>query len=184
MREVDATDSARARKARQIRGHVRSLRPHHPRPPARPPGEEEPGVHPEVGSSGGNAAEQKGERLFRLAARLRYALLAIALVMLMWFLVSLRGNKTWGVDLTAPVWSMDVAALTPLLALIRFWNRTTRAEGVTLESDLKIFSGLYLLMSLLPAVLDGRWQLWPGVLFSLAVYVGIWYTNWQARTLG
>ncbi|MFJ1972415.1 hypothetical protein ACIO93_27460 [Streptomyces sp. NPDC087903] len=111
-------------------------------------------------------------------------LLTVAVVMLMWFLVSLSGEKTWGVELSTPTWPVDIAALTPLLTLIRFWNPEARAEGVTLESDLKIFSGLYLFMSLPPATLDGRWELWPAVLFSLAVYAGIWYTNRQVRARG
>jgi hypothetical protein len=185
-READSTDSARIREARRAaQGRTRSSGPHHPRLPVRAPREEEQSRSSEADGSGGSSAgQQESERLFRLAARLRYVLLAVALVMLAWFLGSLRGGKTWGVELATPTWPMDIAALSPLLALIRFWNPEARAEGVTLESDLKIFGGLYLFMSLTPAVFDGRWQLWPAVLFSLAVYVGIWYTNWQARARG
>jgi hypothetical protein len=144
-----------------------------------------PSGSPEFDSFGGSSTgQQEDDRLFRLAARLRYGLLAVAVAMLMWFLVSWGGEKTWGVELAVPTWPVDIAALTPLLALIRFWKPEARAEGVTMESDLKIFSGLYLFMSLPLAAFDGRRQLWPAVLFSLAVYVGIWYSNRRARARG
>ncbi|MEY2248626.1 hypothetical protein AB8A21_37870 [Streptomyces sp. BF23-18] len=182
-REGDSTQSARVRKARRAQGRMRSSGPQHPRLPARTPRGEEPSGSPD--SFGGSSTGQReDDRLFRLAARLRYGLLAVAIAMLVWFLVSLGGEKTWGVELAAPTWPVDIAALTPLLALIPFWKPEARAAGVTTESDLKIFSGLYLFMSLPLAALDGRRQLWPAVLFSLAVYVGIWYTNRQARARG
>ncbi|MET7701031.1 hypothetical protein [Streptomyces sp. NPDC005485] len=111
-------------------------------------------------------------------------LIAVAVLMLMWSLAAMSGGRTSGVELATPTWPVDIAALTPLLVLLRFWDSKAREEGVTLESDLKILSGLYLFMSLPFAVFDSLWQLWPAVGFSVAVYAGIYYTNRQARARG
>ncbi|MFE6481555.1 hypothetical protein ACFVGN_01240 [Streptomyces sp. NPDC057757] len=107
-------------------------------------------------------------------------LLAIALVMLMWFIVVMRDDKTWGLELPMPTWALDLAALSPLLVLIRFWSPETRRKSDTLEFDLRVISGLYFLMALLGAALGRYAQLWLGVAISAAVHAGIWYTNRRA----
>ncbi|MFJ3231522.1 hypothetical protein [Streptomyces sp. NPDC086787] len=184
-REASSPDSARARKARRVQGRARSSGPHHPHLSNRNPQEQQAICPPAtVAANRGAPDREEAERLFKLAARLRYALLAVAVVMLIWFLVSLSGEKTWGVELATPTWPLDLAALTPLVALVRFRNPKDREEGVTLESDLRILSGLYLFMALSFALLDGQWQLWPAVAFSSFVYAGIWYTNKQAHSGG
>ncbi|MEU1268156.1 hypothetical protein [Streptomyces sp. NPDC005799] len=111
---------------------------------------------------------------------MRYLLLAIILVMAVWFMVALQDRKTAGLDLPVPTWALDAAALGPVLVLVRFWKPETRKKSDTLESDLKIFSGLYFCMAFLGAVLGGYWQLWPGVGLCVAVHAGIWYTNRRA----
>src|SRR3954447_9772270 len=153
--EASSADSTRVGNKR--RGRARPSAPHHPRMSTRTPRREGPSSSPGATGSDGSVTEQENERLFRLAARLRYVLLAVSVLMLIWFLVSLSGEKTWGVELSAPTWPVDIAAFIPLLVLIRFRKPEVRAEGVTLESDLKIFSGLYLFMSLPYATFDGRW---------------------------
>jgi hypothetical protein len=120
----------------------------------------------------------------RLAARVRYALLAIALVMTLWFIVALQGRKTGGGDLPVPTWALDAAALSPLLVLIRFWKPEIRKQSDTLEFDLRVLSGLYFFMAVLGAALGGYWQLWPGVGLGAAVHLGIWYTNRRASSHG
>ncbi|MFE9763209.1 hypothetical protein ACFYPC_01535 [Streptomyces sp. NPDC005808] len=113
---------------------------------------------------------------------MRYVLLALALVMLLWFIVAMQSHKTWGLELPMPTWALDIAALSPLLVLMRFWNPETRRKSDTLEFDLRVISGLYFLMALLGAALGGYWQLWPGVVISAAVHAGIWYSNTRARS--
>lgn len=86
--------------------------------------------------------------------------------------------------LPLPTWEWDIAALTPLPVLIRYRDSALRSRVTQLESHLRIFSGFYLFYALPFAALDGRWQLWPAVAFSVTVYAGIWYTNRRARTRG
>ncbi|MCH5672919.1 hypothetical protein [Streptomyces gilvus] len=64
--------------------------------------------------------------------------------------------------------------------LVRFWAPEIRKKSDTLESDLRIFSGRYFVMSFLGAALGGYWQLWLGVGICAAVQAGIWYTNRRA----
>ncbi|MFJ2829043.1 hypothetical protein ACIPC1_15940 [Streptomyces sp. NPDC087263] len=113
---------------------------------------------------------------------MRYVLLAIALVMLLWFIVAMQNHTTWGLELPMPTWALDIAALSPLLVLIRFWNAEIRRKSDTLEFDLRVISGLYFLMALLGAALGGYWQLWSGVAISAAVHAGIWYTTRRTRS--
>ena len=115
-----------------------------------------------------------------MAARVRYVLLAILLVMVLWFMVALQDRKTAGIDLPVPTWALDVAALSPLLVLVRFWKPEIRKKSDTLEFDVRVISGLYFVMAFLGAALGGYWQLWPGVAISVAVHAGLWYTNWRA----
>jgi hypothetical protein len=131
-----------------------------------------------------HALGPEDDRVVRLAAPVRYALLTIALVMLLWFIVALRAGKASNLGLPLPTWALDVAALSPLAALARYWNPEIRKKTGTLEFDLKIFSGLYFFMAILGAALGGYWQLWPGVAISVAVHAGIWHTNRQARGHG
>ena len=133
---------------------------------------------------GSHTSAPEDEKLIRLAAQARYVLLAIALVMLLWFIVALQDRDAWGPEMPMPTWALDIAALSPLLVLIRFWSPETRKRSNTLEFDLRVFSGLYFLMAILGAALGGYWQLWPGVVVSVAVHAGIWYSNRQARSHG
>jgi hypothetical protein len=112
----------------------------------------------------------------------RYVLLAIALAMLLWFIVALREHEVWGLEVPMPTWALDIAALSPLLVLIRFWNPELRKESDTREFDLRVISGLYFLMAILGAALGGYWQLWPGVAISIAVHAGVSYTNRRAHS--
>lgn len=131
-----------------------------------------------------DAARQEDERAFKLATRMRYALVAVLVFTLAWFLPALRNATLAGREIPMPTWWTDIAALTPLLALIRFRNPADRDSGVTVESDLKILGGLYLFMAVVGAVSEGFWLLLPAMVFSAAVWAGIWYTNRQARTRG
>ncbi|MEV8596619.1 hypothetical protein [Streptomyces sp. NPDC052012] len=79
--------------------------------------------------------------------------------------------------LPLPTWEWDVAALTPLLVLFRYRDPARRRRVFQLDSHLRFFSGFYLFYALPFAVLDQRWVLWPAVVFSVSVFVGIWYTN-------
>ncbi|MFF4253157.1 hypothetical protein ACFY1L_18315 [Streptomyces sp. NPDC001663] len=141
---------------------------------------------PRFGAAGSLAPtpDPEDERFRRLATRVRYVLLAIALVMTLWFMVALQDRRTAGLDLPVPTWALDVTALSPLLVLVRFWKPEIRKKGDTLEFDLRVFSGLYFLMAFLGAALGGYWQLWPGVAISAAVHVGIWSTNRRASGHG
>ncbi|MFE2277930.1 hypothetical protein ACFXAE_11865 [Streptomyces sp. NPDC059454] len=77
-----------------------------------------------------------------------------------------------------------MAALTPLLVLLRYRDAERRRSVFQLETHLKFFSGFYLVYALPFALLDGRWQLWPAVLFSFSVFIGIRYTNKQNENHG
>ncbi|MFF1626194.1 MULTISPECIES: hypothetical protein [unclassified Streptomyces] len=111
-------------------------------------------------------------------------LVAVAAFTLLWFLPALRGATLAGWEVPMPTWWTDIAALTPLLALFLFWEPEARSSGVTVESDLRILSGLYLFMAVVGAVREEIWLLVPAMIFSAAVFAGIWYTNRQARTRG
>jgi hypothetical protein len=115
---------------------------------------------------------------------MRYALVAVLAFTLMWFLPALRNATLAGWEVPMPTWWTDIAALTPLLALIRFRDPADRESGVTVESDLKILGGLYLFMAVAGAVREELWLLLPAMVFSSAVFAGIWYTNRQARARG
>ena len=131
-----------------------------------------------------DAAGQSDEEIFKLATRLRYVLVAVLVLTLLWFLPALRDATLWGWQVPMPTWWTDLAALTPLLALLRFRNPEGRHSGVTVESDLQIVSGLYLFMAVVAALSEGFLLLLPAMVFSVAVFAGIWYTNRQARTRG
>ncbi|MGP3948557.1 hypothetical protein [Streptomyces sp. 7N604] len=124
------------------------------------------------------------EKIFKLAARMRYALVTVVALTLLWFLPALRDATLWGWEVPVPTWWTDIAASTPLLVLFRFWDPEIRGRGATLESDLKILSGLYLFMAVVGAAIEGIWLLLPALVFSVAVFAGIWYTNRRARTRG
>jgi hypothetical protein len=178
-RRTGLTSSARTRQARraQDRDRAAAVQESHPR------GAE---GRPRIGAVGSVAPapgpDDEGFR--RLTARVRYVLLAIAVVMVLWFMVALQDRRTAGLDLPVPTWALDVAALSPLVVLARFWKPEIRKKSDTLEFDLRVFSGLYLFMAFLGAVLGGYRQLWLGVGISAAVHVGIWYTNRQAGSHG
>ncbi|MGW3287877.1 hypothetical protein ACWDR3_24930 [Streptomyces sp. NPDC001002] len=130
------------------------------------------------------AARRSDEALFKLATRLRYVLVAVLVLTLLWFLPALRNATLWGWQVPMPTWWTDIAALTPLLALFRFRDPEARRSGVTMESDLKIVSGLYLFMAVVGALREGFLPLLPTVVFSVSVFAGIWHTNRQARARG
>lgn len=176
-RRTGLPESARTRQARRAQERVRAAADQDLHASPRPP--RQPGDH-----AGTHASDPGDERFLKRAAQVRYVLLAIALVMLLWFIVAMQNHKTWGLELPMPTWALDVAALSPLLVLIRFWSPETRRKSDTLEFDLRVISGLYFLMALLGAVLGGYRQLWPGVAISAAVHAGIWYTNRRTRSHG
>ena len=183
-RRSGLTESARTRQARQAQERVRAAADQDLHGSVRPPrgAEDHPGT--DAADSGTHASGPGNERFLKRAAQVRYTLLAIALVMLLWFIVAMQDHTTWGLELPMPTWALDIAALSPLLVLIRFWNPETRRKSDTLEFDLRVISGLYFLMALLGAALGGYWQLWPGVAISAAVHAGIWYTNRRTRRHG
>lgn len=183
-RRSGLTESARTRQARQVQERVHAAADQDLHGSVRPPrgAEEHPGT--DGADSGTHASGPGDERFLKRAALVRYVLLAIALVMLLWFIVAMQNHKTWGLELPMPTWALDIAALSPLLVLIRFWGPETRRRSDTLEFDLRVISGLYFLMALLGAALGGYWQLWPGVAISAAVHAGIWYTNRRTRSHG
>lgn len=122
---------------------------------------------------------------FRRGDLYRYALLAVCMLAFVRVALSMATEEIRGEALLPlPTWEWDVAALTPLLVLIRYRDAALRGRVTQLESHLRFFSGFYLFYALPFAALDGRWQLWPAVAFSAIVYVGIWYTNRQARARG
>jgi len=174
-RKTGLTKSARTQQARraQERGRTSAVQDSHPRGAE---GRSGTGVFGSVVPAPGPEVE----RYQRLAARVRYVLLAILLVMVLWFMVALQDRKTAGIDLPVPTWALDVAALSPLLVLVRFWKPEIRKKSDTLEFDVRVISGLYFVMAFLGAALGGYWQLWPGVAISVAVHAGLWYTNWRA----
>lgn len=106
----------------------------------------------------------------------RYALIAVVLSVVLWFIVALRGAEVLGVEIPVPTWGLDAAALGPLLVLVRF-RRPEDWRRCALESDLRAISTLYLVMAFLGAVLGGYWQLWPGAAVSVAVLTGIRYAT-------
>ncbi|MEU6224835.1 hypothetical protein [Streptomyces sp. NPDC047042] len=175
------TQSARTRQARQAQERVRAAADQDLYGAVRAPGgpEDHPGT--DAADSGTHESGPTDERFLKRAAQVRYALLAIALVMLLWFIVAMPDQPTSGLELSMPTWVLDVAALSPLLVLIRFWSPAIRRKSDTLEFDLRVISGLYFLMAFLGASLGGYWQLWPGVGISAAVHAGIWYTNRRTR---
>jgi hypothetical protein len=165
-RRTGLTKSARTRQARQAQERVYA-----------------------ASDSGTKAADSEShtsvpgdERFLGRSAQVRYVLLAIALAMLLWFIVALREHEVWGLEVPMPTWALDIAALSPLLVLIRFWNPELRKESDTREFDLRVISGLYFLMAILGAALGGYWQLWPGVAISIAVHAGVSYTNRRAHS--
>jgi hypothetical protein len=176
------TESARTRQARQAQERVRAEVDQDLRGSARPPrgAEDDPGT--DAAGSGTDVSGPGDERFHGRAAHVRHVLLAIAFVMLLWFIVAMQDHTTWGLELTMPTWALDIAALSPLLVLIRFWSPETRRKSDTLEFDLRVISGLYFLMAILGAALGGYWQLWPGVAISAAVHAGLWYTNRRTRS--
>lgn len=184
-RKVGLTESARTRQVRQAQERARAVVSQPPGQATNPsPGAEAHQATDAFGSGAHDASGPSDEKLLRGAARARSALLAVALVMLLWYIVALKGSKTWGPELPVPTWALDVAALSPLVVLIRFWRPEARERSDTLEFDLKVFSGLYFFMSVLGAVLGGYWQLYPAIAISVGVHVGIWYTNRRVRNHG
>lgn len=183
-RRAGLTESARTRQAREAQERVRATANQHPHPTRRPPVGEETEPASDAVGSGSHTSAPEDVKLVKLAAQVRYVLLVIALVMLLWFIVAMQDRDTWGPEMPMPTWALDIAALSPLLVLIRFWSPETRKRSVTLEFDLRVFSGLYFVMAILGTALGGYWQLWPGVLVSVAVHAGIWYTNRQMRSHG
>lgn len=181
-RRTGLTESARTRQARQAQERVRAAADQDLHASARPPRPAGDHAGTDTAGSGTHASGPGDERFLKRAAQVRYALLAIALVMLLWFIVAMQNHRTWGLELPMPTWALDIAALSPLLVLIRFWSPETRRKSDTLEFDLRVISGLYFLMALLGATLGGYWQLWPGVAISAAVHAGIWYTNRRTRS--
>lgn len=171
-RRTGLRQSARTRQARRAQERARAAQG----PPLS-------GVEVSPGSEA-HAPGPEDDRLVRMAAPVRYALLGISLVMLLWFMTALRPGKVSNLEIPLPTWALDVAALSPLAALARYWNPEIRKKTDTLEFDLKLLSGLYFLMAILGAALGGYWQLWPGVAISVAVHAGIWHTNRQARDHG
>ncbi|MYS92623.1 MULTISPECIES: hypothetical protein [Streptomyces] len=109
----------------------------------------------------------------------------MAAVIILWFLSSDEQLGGWRVP-TLQAWALDLAAATPLLALIRFPGRQAREETATLEFELKLLSGLYAFFAVVDIFDDTGAPLaaLPAVLFGVAVFAGIWYTNRQARTRG
>lgn len=183
-RRSGLTGSARTRQARQAQERARAEADQDLHGSVRTPrgAEDHPGT--DAADPGTPASGPGDESFLKRAAQVRYALLAIALVMLLWFIVAMQDHTTWGPELPMPTWALDIAALSPLLVLIRFWNPETRRKSDTLEFDLRVISGLYFLMAFLGAALGGYWQLWPGVAISAAVHAGIWYTNRRTRSHG
>ncbi|MFJ6569859.1 hypothetical protein ACIQNU_20800 [Streptomyces sp. NPDC091292] len=135
----------------------------------------------EATGSGAPASAPADEKLLRRAPMAGYVLLAIALAMVHWFILALQGQDTAGPQVPLPSWWLDAAALSPLVVLIRFRRPDIWKRSGTLEFDLRVISGIYLLMALLGATLGGYWQLWPGVVISIAVQAGVSYVNWRAR---
>ncbi|MFJ6081605.1 hypothetical protein ACIQI8_09385 [Streptomyces sp. NPDC092369] len=127
---------------------------------------------------------RQDERVLKLATMMRYALVAVLAFTLVWFLPALRNATVAGWEVPMPTWWTDIAALTPLLALIRFRDPADRESGVTVEFDLKVLGSLYLFMAVAGAVREGLWLLLPAMVFSFAVFAGIWYTNRRARARG
>lgn len=184
-RKGGLTGSARTRQVRQAQERAGAVVDQPPGQGTRPSHGAE--AHQATDVFGSGAHDTSGPtdaKLLRAASRARFALLAVALVMLLWFMVALKGSQTWGPELPVPTWALDVAALSPLVVLIRFWRPEARERSDTLEFDLKVFSGLYFLMSSLGAVLGGYWQLYPAIAISVGVHMGIWYTNRRVRNHG
>jgi hypothetical protein len=173
-RKTGLTQSARTRQARRAQGRGRTS------------AVEDSYAHDAEGRTaigvfghGTHASTPEDERAHRFAARVRYVLLAILLVMVLWYMVALQDRRTAGLDLPVPTWALDVAALSPLLVLVWVWKPEIRRKSETLEFDLRVMSGLYFVIAFLGAALGGYWQLWLGVAISAAVHAGIWYTNWR-----
>ncbi|MFI7017428.1 hypothetical protein [Streptomyces sp. NPDC050164] len=117
--------------------------------------------------------------------RYRYTLLAICMLAFVRVALSMATRRIQGEALLPlPTWEWSAAALTPLLVLLRFRAPALRGRVFQLESHLRFFSGFYLVYALPFALLDGRWQLWPAVIFSVSVFIGIWYTNKQSADHG
>ncbi|MEU1302393.1 hypothetical protein [Streptomyces shenzhenensis] len=180
-RKNGLTESARTRQARQAQEDARVAGGG-----IRPPAQGETGNRPEPDAAGHETpgTDPSDVRLLRHAAAVRYSLLAISIVMLLWFMVALQGDRTGESRLPVPTWALNVAALGPLLGLIRFWNPEIRKKTDTLEFDLRVFSGLYLVMGFLSAALGGYRSLWIAVAISAMVHIGIWYTNRRAIQRG
>ncbi|MDT9697172.1 hypothetical protein RMT89_14795 [Streptomyces sp. P17] len=130
-------------------------------------------------------AAREDEDAFRSGQKVRMALVAVAVVILLWFLSSDEEPGGWRVP-ALQAWALNIAAATPLLALVRFRNPRAREETVTLEFELKFLSGLYALFAIVD-IFSGtgtQWGALPALVFGVAVYAGIWYTNKQARARG
>lgn len=111
----------------------------------------------------------------------RYLLLTVCMLAFVRVALSMATRRIQGEALLPlPTWEWDVAAVTPLLVLFRYRNPALREQVFQLESHLRFFSGFYLFYALPFAVFDGRWQLWPAVIFSVSVFAGIWHTNKQS----
>ncbi|MFJ6569856.1 hypothetical protein ACIQNU_20785 [Streptomyces sp. NPDC091292] len=110
-------------------------------------------------------------------------LIAIVLLMAAWFIFALDGrSKNW-IDPPMPTWQLDIAALSPLVVLIRFRRPEVWKRSGMLDSDVRIVSGLYFAMALLGA-LAGHPELWLGVAFGVAGIAGFSYLNRRAERDG
>ncbi|MFJ8086339.1 hypothetical protein ACIQ6Y_37995 [Streptomyces sp. NPDC096205] len=134
------------------------------------------------GQAGDPQPPEAERAVIRRGEKLRWLILIAGVLALLRLFVSdgLRGSLGL---LPLPTWEWDVAAFTPLLTLFMLWDAHTRERFTLLSGELRWVSGLYLVYAL-PGALAGRWQLWPAVSFSIAVFVGIWYTNRQVGTRG
>ncbi|MET9906472.1 hypothetical protein ABZZ74_06565 [Streptomyces sp. NPDC006476] len=120
--------------------------------------------------------------VMRRGERLRWLIFVTGILALLRLFVSdgFRGSLDL---LPLPTWEWDLAAFTPLLALLLLWDDHRRERVTLLSGEIQWMSGFYLFYAI-PAVLTGHWQLWPAVAFGIAVFGGNWYPKRRALDRG
>jgi len=181
-RGTNSAEPARTRKVRQRRARVRASGPHHPRMSRRLVNDTQSEAARAVPSTASGNPFQEDENDFRSGIKTKFALLSVALVIVAWFLITGEEFGGWEAP-PVSAWALNIAAATPLLALVRFRDPRAREATVTLGFEMQFLSGLYLYFAVV-GMLSGVGTWWaeiPAAVFSSAVFVGIWYTNWRAR---
>lgn len=176
------TEAAHRQKARQVRGRPRANGVRGPKigaPALRRAKMREalavPGQSPfsEPQSTADEAA------IIRRGERLRWVVIVVGLLALgrLFFSDGLRGSLGL---LPLPTWEWDVAAVTPLLALLLFRDAERRGRIPLLSGELQYVSGFYLLYAV-PGALTGHSALWPAVASGITVICWVSYTNGRSR---